>query len=347
MKYNRLNSETVLYFTETLSALLSSGLSVQDSLHICGEIVRDKNCVEVCRRLEHALLIGESFYKALSSYEESFSTLYVALVKIGEKTGSVASVFCRLTDYLHEKRHTKRKIIQALIYPITVSITALVVSIFIILFIFPRIRDIFAVFVADNSQAAYSIEKMRYSIVGIGIFFAVCVILWVFFVILYKINTKAALYADRLLLTLPFSGDIVKAFCTNDFAFAMDLLLEAGIPLVQCLRQSAFVVFNREYRRAVQVCADDIFYGEKISSAFLKQKAFPSYIVQWLGIGERTGQTIAVFKQIHRYYTKENEQLISTTLSAAEPAFILVAGGIVLFLVVQFVLPIFSLLGRL
>jgi len=34
-------------------------------------------------------------------------------------------------------------------------------------------------------------------------------------------------------------------------------------------------------------------------------------------------------------------------LAAAEPAFILAAGLVLLFLVIQFVLPIFSLLGRL
>jgi len=342
-----LGDESVLFFTETLAALLSSGLSVQDAVHIGAEIIKDKKTTAVCRHLEQSLLSGESFHHALSVYEDSFSALYISLVKIGEKTGSVAPVFRHLSDYLREKRHTKRKIIQALIYPVTVSVTALIVSIFIIVFVFPRIQEIFTIFIAESAQAAHSIQRMRYSIIGIGVFFVVCVSVWIFFVVLYKINQRAAAYIDRLLLALPVSGTIIKALCTSDFTFAMDLLLQAGIPLVQALRQAGAVVFNREYAHAIQVCADDVFCGEKISASFSRQKAFPSYIIQWIGIGEKTGQTGIIFKQIHAYYTKENEQLISTALAAAEPAFILAAGLVLLFLVIQFVLPIFSLLGRL
>lgn len=345
-KPERLSSENILSFTESLGALLSSGLSVQDSLRMCAQIVADKKCTALCRRLEQAILNGDSFYQALA-VEESFSLLYISLVKIGEKTGSAAPVFRRLSDYLREKRHTKRKIIQALIYPVTVCFTALIVSIFIVFFIFPRIQDIFVVFIAESEQAAQSVQKMRYGIIGITVFFTLCIFLWLLFLLLYKINKKAALYIDRLLLVLPVFGTVIKAFCTSDFAFAMDLLSGAGIPLVQALRQAASVVSNREYKKAVESCADDIFCGEKLSVSFSKQRAFPAYIVQWIGIGEKTGETHNVFKHIHRYYTKENEQLISTALTAAEPAFILAAGLIVLFLVIQFVLPVFSLLGRL
>lgn len=345
MKSNHISKQTVLTFTETIAALLHSGLSIQDSLEICAEISVSKQCLQLCRQLQSILLTGQPFYKALSVYKDSFSPLYISLVQLGEKTGSVSSVFERLNAYLHRKKEAKGKIIQALIYPITVTITAFAVSIFVILFVFPRIQDIFTAFTAGDAQAAESIHGMYNTMIALGIFFIVFIIFVIFFIILYKKNETIAYVFDRTFLYIPLIGKIIKSVCTNDFAFAMELLVGAGIPLVQSLRQASYLIFNREYKKAVERVADSVFCGESLTVAFRAEKVFPSYIVQWIGVGEKTGQPASVFKQIHMYFEKENNHLISMTLSTAEPLFILVAGFILLFLVVQFVLPIFSLLG--
>lgn len=345
MKAIHIRKQTVLTFTETIAALLHSGLSIQDSLGICAEISANKQCLQLCRQLQSVLLTGQPFYKALSEYEYAFSPLYVSLVQLGEKTGSVASVFERLDTYLHRKKETQGKIIQALIYPITVTITAFAVSIFVVLFVFPQIQDIFTVFTAGNIEATENIQGMYNSMIGLGIFFIVFIVFIILCIVLYKKNETMALVFDRFFLCFPITGKIIKSVCTNDFSFAMELLLGAGIPLVQSLRQASHLITNREYKMAVERVADSVFCGERLAVAFKAEKVFPSYIIQWIGIGEKTGQPASVFTQIHTYFEKENNHLISMTLSAAEPAFILIAGFVLIFLVIQFVLPIFSLLG--
>lgn len=344
---SRVNAGTVIEFTENMAALMNSGLTVQEALKVGSQINGQPKNRQLCGELLSVLMKGEQLNAALSLYAPSFSPLYISLVRIGEASGSVNEVFSRLAKYLRTRKENAQKVLQAFIYPAAVLVTAVCVAACIIFFVFPKLKELFEVFTESSSEVAAGMARVYRSMaVSTGIFFLLlsCSIL-VF--ILYRSSPKAALKIDALLLKVPFIGQYIKISCTSDFSFAMELLCSSGIPLVQALGQSGDVSRNRAYRKAVTRVMDDIAKGGRLSSSFARQGVFPEYLVTWIGIGETTGNVGGVFSQIHDYYDKQSSRIIGNMIVSAEPVCTVITGIIIFFMVGQFVLPVFSLLGGL
>ena len=93
----KVSEKLILSFTENMSVLINSGLSVMESLNVALRIDDSKENVKLCTLLTNELSDGESFYDALRNASDDFKGLYAALIKIGEKTGSINLVLERLS----------------------------------------------------------------------------------------------------------------------------------------------------------------------------------------------------------------------------------------------------------
>jgi type II secretory pathway component PulF len=341
--------EVELLFTESMGALLSAGLSIQDAVSVCSQINGDKNMANLCAELKESVLGGESFHKSLSHCAIAFSPLYISLVKIGEATGSAQKVFQKLSGYLKQKKEIRQKIIQALAYPVTVCVTAVAIGFFIILFVMPRLSTVFEVFQTNDGEQSSmnnltSISNNLYYIVAVFFFIAAIITVCIK---LKKSSRTFSMFVDSVLLKVPALGNVIKSFCVSDFAFSMEMLCVSGISLINAIDQSKDVVSNIAFRNEIGEISEDITNGFQITQAFKRHPVFPDYVTSWIGIGERTGSVEKVFSQIHSYYEHESTELVTSLVSILEPAFILLAGSFIILLVWRFVLPVFSLIGGL
>lgn len=346
---NHLNDDLILQFTESLSALFSAGMPLQDALSICAEISTKKYLTSLCKELLQYITDGKRFHDALSLFSPSFSSLYIALVKLGETTNSLDKIFSQLALYLKRNREIKQKIRQAMAYPITVCVTAILVTFFIIIFVFPQMRSIFETF---NTGVSVSQIQESFQALSNSIWYITGIILFIVFSIVFLLRARSyshslSLTVDNVILRLPIIGNIITILCTSDFAFSMEILSSAGIPFIQSLEQSQEVITNTAFRNALEKCTSDIVNGMSISTAFKQQKIFPSYVTSWIGIGEKTGSAERAFSQLHTYFEHESAALIANITSLAEPVFILIAGSMIIILVWRFIVPIFSLIGGL
>jgi type II secretory pathway component PulF len=362
----RIHQDLVIAFTESLSALLAAGLPLQDALSVCSDISGKKQIASLCTQLKKVIMEGRRFHTALALFSPSFSSLYINLVKIGESTGSISKVFDRLTRYLKRNRDVKQKIMEALAYPITVCVTALAIAIFILIFVFPRIKTVTDIFRSDVPYpdktasglllaTADSSSAPQYLLIAGGlIILSLAAFLALQFLFPFFSHTpsfssfkNSKIMISRAILHIPFVGSAVKTFCTSDFAFSMEILCSAGIPFMHAMEQSSQVISNAAFKEALINAAHSISQGISITASFKMQKIFPEYITSWIGIGESTGSVEQVFSQIHSYFEHESSLVISNTLAASQPIFILIAGLIVIALIWQLVLPIFTLIGGL
>jgi type II secretory pathway component PulF len=66
-------------------------------------------------------------------------------------------------------------------------------------------------------------------------------------------------------------------------------------------------------------------------------------VATWIAVGEKTGSVEGVFSQIRAYFENEVENGSERLMGMIEPALTLFTGLIVLFLIFQFVIPVFQL----
>jgi len=342
------NRDVILEFTEIMSSLLKAGLTVQDSVSLCASVASDPKTILLCKSIHRALQSGLPLHEVLKTHSPSFSSLYQSLVRLGEKTGSVASVFKRMSSFLRNEKKIRGKIGNVILYPSLVLFAALTGSAVIIIFLMPKMMDVYTAFRPDSTEEAIkelnSLYLSVWSAVIFFIFIASAVITAVF---LYKKSQRFSYLMDYAFLRMPIFGNFFKAMQTMDFSFAMEMLSAAGINIHNALGETAAVAKNRAYSKAIRQVYQMLSKGERLSCAFASFKEFPPYIPTWIAVGERTGDVASVFTQIRDYYQEDVERMTDKLMGLLEPCLILVVGIIVIILILQFVLPLFSLYGRL
>lgn len=337
----------VLLFTQTMSSLLKSSLSLQDALTVCSEVSANKHDKAFCLVLVKSINNGNLLSSSLEKYQSFFSTLYISLIKIGEDSGTLPAVFERLSSYLKIKKETEGKIIQSLIYPLIVLFTTIIIVLLIIMYVFPRLQDIFNAFIDSSHEITEKILHIKLSFILLGGFCGILFFVGFLLFFLHKKNNKIAKKLDSILLRLPVLGKYILINQINDFSFAMKLLLETHFSFVESLLLSLNVCTNLKIKTALKNTYKKIALGKSIGESFEEEKVFPTYLVTWIKVAETSGDVETVFNQIYSYYSYENEHIVAGIVVSAEPVFILVTGIIVIWVVAQFVIPIFKMMGSL
>jgi hypothetical protein len=120
----------------------------------------------------------------------------------------------------------------------------------------------------------------------------------------------------------------------------------AGVSMDEALSEGAGATGNRALKQEIFEIREKVMKGEHLSTAFSRSSLFPPRVARWMGIGERVGHVEKVFGQLRAYYQQEVEKWIHRLMTLIEPALIVVLGLLIILFVVFFIVPIFSLYGK-
>lgn len=127
----------------------------------------------------------------------------------------------------------------------------------------------------------------------------------------------------------------------SNFCSQMALMLRAGMPLETGLEVMAS---NKEKNQESGVCArmhESMLLSGSLYEAMKAEKAFPEYLTEMTGIGERTGHLEDVMRGMAAYYERESRMKDALRNAVTYP---LVLGGMLLLIVLILlwkVLPVF------
>lgn len=341
----RLSGRVLLEFTQSMAVLMRSGVSVRDALEISEGMFSSGPIRLFSFGVREALARGQSFADAAAAGSDSLPSLYRSMIRIGERVGSLGSVFDRLGRYLADTKRLRDRIIGALIYPSMVLVTSLVGAAALMIFVVPRLAAIFAE-LGSELPPSYTVGKA----LTVGIVAALAAGVLGGLAVALSVRqarrrgvTRPTL--ERLLLRLPLLGKYFVLRDTLNLAFAIETLTASGLTVEDALRDAADVLVNRDYRAAVIKVRDAVLRGERLSTAMTRTPPIPTRVGRWAELGERSGAVESVFAQIRAYYQEELERWSIRVSALAEPALILFVGAIIMIIVLALIVPFFSLYG--
>ena len=173
--------------------------------------------------------------------------------------------------------------------------------------------------------------------------FAVVIVGGMFALRQYAATEKGHQMYDRMILKLPLTGRLLRIIVTTRFARTLAILLNSGIPLLQSMDIAKAVVNNTIISGAIESAKDGIREGESIAEPLKRSKVFPSMVNHMIAVGEKTGELEQMLFKISEAYENEVEMTISRMTSLLGPIVILLLGGIVLFIVLAILLPMFEM----
>jgi len=343
----KLKPAVVLEFTQILATLTANGLPLKEALTLAKRL-GGKTVAPLLSDVEGRVAKGSSLFDALNVWKSSFSPLYLGLIRIGEKTGDLSSIFQQLTSYLAGQRALRDKTVNSLVYPAFVLGIALIGSILLLTVVLPGLTGMVSSLNAQ-AAAAYQINVTRFQITG-GAFLLFLAGIAVSIVLALNhraADPKWALRVDALLLRVPLLRAFIRSQFGFHFAFSMVTLLNTGYPLEEALEESSWVVGNRRFREGLLHAREDVIKGIALSQALRSEKVFPEVLVGWVSVGEGAQDLVKSFAQVRMFYEREIDKLFSRFMNLVEPSLIVGVGLILLIMILNFITPVFTMMGSL
>ena len=113
--------------------------------------------------------------------------------------------------------------------------------------------------------------------------------------------------------------------------------------ILEALRIAGQVVNNLPIRYAVEEIAVKVKEGAPIYKSMEQAGYFPPMMVSLISSGESSGNLDDMLARAANIQEREIASILSTTLGLLGPIMILVMGGVVLFIVLATLLPVFDL----
>jgi general secretion pathway protein F len=341
--FKRVRPSEVTIMTRQLATLVGAGFPLVSALDSLIPQTRSKTFKKILAKIKDSIVEGNSFALSLSLYPETFSSLYVNMVRAGETSGALEIVLERLADITEKQQALKHRIRSALAYPVFMSLVGVVVLFLLLTFIVPSITSIFT----DMKQVLPAPTRF---LIGISGFFKTY--WWIIFVVTgmilltlrgIKKTVKGHYFFDKTKLLLPGFGILTKKLAVARFARTLGSLLENGVSMLHALEIVKNIVENVLIADIIKEASQEVEKGQGLGSALAESKIFPDLSIQMIQVGEQSGELEAMLNKIADVFENEVETSVMSMTSLLEPVMILVMGIIVGFIVLSICLPIFEM----
>lgn len=339
----KLNYKEIALITRQLASLLQSGLPLDEVLHAAATQSKKPKIKSLLLQVRSRVLEGLSLAQAMSEAPRAFDTLYRAMVKAGESAGFLGPVLEQLAEYTETSQETRQKIQMAMMYPVVLLCVSMGVVMALMAFVVPKLTGMFSQTKAKLPMITEILISTSDFIVNYGIFVIVGVI---GAVILLKHALKTPsrrLVWHRLLLKMPLFGEFIRTSEAARYANTLGLLVKSGVPLLEALRIASQVLTNTVIQEAAKAVAISVQEGTSLHKAMDQVNEFPPLLVQMAASGEANGQLADQLLHAARNQERELSFTLGTMMGLMEPAMILFMAGIVFFIVMAIMLPIFEM----
>lgn len=339
----RMRQRDVLLLTRELSDLLNSGMTLGNALHTLSRRRTDKAQDHIVTELRDDIVQGASLSDALGKWPDTFSTLYISMVRAGEASGQLAEVLQRLAKHYEKVQEAREKVIMALIYPSIVLLVGMLTMIFTMIFVVPRFSSIFEELGSTLPLPTLILIGMSSFLLRYG--WALLLGLLAAGILVRRLlrTPHGRRWWHRAQLRMPLVKHIVTANAFGQFARTLGSLLANGVPVLQAMSIVEDTVGNVIIAEAVRDSRDRVTDGATISGPLAAGKVFPPLLTDMLAVGEETGDISTALTHIANRYDNELDRNVKVFTTVLEPIMILFMAVLVGFVAISMLLAVFDL----
>jgi type IV pilus assembly protein PilC len=340
-------AKNLAVFTRQFSVMIDAGLPLVQCLEILGNQEEDKNFAAVILQTRTDVESGASLADAMRQHPKTFDPLFTNMIAAGEAGGILDTILKRLATYIEKAVKLAGQVKSAMIYPVAVMVIAALVVGVILWKVIPTFATLFAGLGAELPLPTRIVIGLSNNLVTY--FGPLIVILGIagYSLQRYYATDNGRHVIDRLILTMPILGDIMRKIAVARFCRTLATLISSGVPILDGLEITAHTSGNAIVEDAILLTRKSIERGETISAPLKETNVFPAMVTQMIGVGEATGALDTMLAKIADFYEEEVDTAVAGLLTLLEPIMIAVLGVVVGGIVIAMYLPIFDLISKL
>ncbi len=342
-KLKKIRSDDLIFFANQLAVMVDTGVPLSEALDAIADSSDHTGLQAMVREISEDVKGGVEFSRALENYPKVFNDLFISLIRASEASGTMGPMLQRASAYLVQVRDTRKQVKGAMIYPVCMLGFCILVIVGLLVFVLPKFENIYsgkgkllpgptrALMSLSNGMVTY----WPFILVGLGA---------VVGGLIYYLRTPGGrLMRDKVLLSVPVFGPMVRKACMARSLRTMSTMVTTGVAMLDGLEITARVAGNAMYRQLWLDMADHVREGGTLSDRLFACPLIPRTIAQMIDAGERTGQLGNVMDRIANFCEDDLKIALKAATGMIEPVMVIVMGLIVGGIAMALLLPIFKM----
>ena len=336
-----MNEKIVSMFCYQLSTMLSSGISLLESLDLLQKKAKGEKEKKIYRGLYETVQKGNSLSGAMILQKGVFDQMLISMVQSGEKGGNLDNALKSMSIQYDKNKKIRDKIKTASLYPVILMTISLAVVLILVVFVLPGVTANFAqgeMPFATRILIGLSNLLIKYWILIIMALIVVVVI----FKILYDTPNIKMKFHNKL-LHLPVMGELVQTIFSARIARSFSSLYSQGVSTLDTIELTSGVLSNSYLEMRLKEAKKNVSSGMNLSTAIGEIEELDPMLSSMLLVGEETGSLDTVLNKIADYFDNEADLAINTLIGYIEPVMIVTMGITIGFIVISIIQPIFQM----
>ena len=330
-------------FSRELAALLGAAIPIPQAIEGIADEEANPALKVVLQKIAAEVKGGISLSAAMAQEPKLFGGLYTSMVRVGEEAGALPRVMNELADLLEHNDEVRGEVVSAIAYPLFVLGFGVVTVVVLLTVVLPKLFSMLEemldilplptlILLRVSGFFSHQWPWLLAGTVGIGALFR------------WQVRTPAGARGwDGLKLRLPVMGQVVRTAALSRFARTLGILLKSGVSLLPALRIVESTVGNLVIAAQLAGVGEETRRGDPLATALRKSALFPKSAVQMIAAGEESGQLDEMLGKVALIEERHLRARTKTMISLLAPVLILIVGGVVGFMVIAILLPIFRL----
>jgi general secretion pathway protein F/type IV pilus assembly protein PilC len=336
----RVRAGTVAVMYSQLADLLRAGVPALRSLDVLCRQTPNKTLAEILREVREDLAGGKTLADAMAQHPNAFPELHTSMIRAGEKGGFLEDVLARIAAFTERQNELRSKIIGSMIYPIVLVCVGTGIVTFIMVWLVPQIRGflrgdlpLITRFLFGSSDFI----QQYYPIIFPSIFGLIALVVY----LVRNESTRA--YMDRLSLSVPFIGPILKVAAICRFCRILGTLLNNGVPILQSLKISRDSAGNTILMDQIDEATEAVRKGQSLAQPLGAGGFFPLDLVDMISVGEESNNLEDVLVKVADSYESRLGRRIDLVVRMIEPFMLMIMAGVVAFIAIGLLVPILTM----
>ncbi|MEL6476094.1 MAG: type II secretion system F family protein [Pseudomonadota bacterium] len=338
-----LTAQDRVVFTRQLATLIGASLPLDRALGMIAGLAERKPVRLVAERLLAKVSEGSSFAEALDAEQAVFPRLYRAILRAGEAGAALETTLTRLADMLEETAKRRGEVRSALIYPAFLIVTAIGSVAILLIYVVPTFQPLL-------DEAGVAPPAITQAVIATGGFFAAYWPWMLGAAVLTALALPLALRLpevraslDRLLLTLPLAGRLIRDFESGRFARVLGTLLQNGVALPSGLRLTREVLSNTVFTAEIDRVIPAVEDGRGMAAPLEEGKVLSPLARQLIRVGQESGELTPMLLKTAEILEQDFKRSFDQALSLLTPILTLVMGALIAIIISSILFALFSI----
>ncbi|WP_058485232.1 type II secretion system F family protein [Defluviitalea phaphyphila] len=332
----------IAIFCRQFAVMIESGISIGGALDILRKQIQNRSLKEIIQKVYEEVQKGRSLSEAMKEYKE-FPSILINMIEAGEVSGNLDFSMKQMAEHFEKQVKIQSQVKKAMTYPVIVMTLMVAVVIGLIVFVVPRYISMF-------QDAEAQLPGITLALIDISNFIKekwyilIGIIILLIFGFKYANQNKNIKYVfDKYALNMPIFGNVNRKIIAANFSQTLNILLKAGIPIIQTMEVVKKVVQNLIAQEIIDDCINEIKQGGSLAVALQQRGLFPLMMISMIRIGEESGALDSMMEKAAQFYQDEVEVAIDQMTTMISPIITLIMGAAVGFIMLAIMMPMFSL----